>query len=90
MLLCIYFVFAEILNSYDSGSLQLSTVKADICNYDLLDVLLLSLKQDFAKLPQGWQTASKLANILRYIIYNYGYIVEPLYIGHPLERPTRH
>ncbi|KAI0221899.1 hypothetical protein LSAT2_026830 [Lamellibrachia satsuma] len=54
----------DILDSYESGSPQQIQAKLDLWSYDILDVILVTLKQDFSKLLYGWTTAAKLATIL--------------------------
>jgi hypothetical protein len=57
-------MLAAILDSFAPGSASLGGVKKDIWRYELLHVLVPTLKQDFTQQPQGWLTASKLAHIL--------------------------
>ena len=57
-------LFAGILSSYPSGSLQLKGLKQAIHGYELLPVLITSLKLDFTKMPEGWRTSARLATLL--------------------------
>ncbi|KAK2176926.1 hypothetical protein NP493_630g00039 [Ridgeia piscesae] len=54
----------EILDSFNLGSPQQIQAKLDLWSYDILEVIVVTLKQDFSKLLNGWTTAAKLATIL--------------------------
>ena len=60
--------FSGILESLPPGSLELQQAKQDIYQYELLSLLLISLKQDFTKMPAGWATAAKLTYLLRFVL----------------------
>ncbi|XP_013413711.1 IQ calmodulin-binding motif-containing protein 1 [Lingula anatina] len=54
----------EIVDSVPVGSKEATRIKNEIWTYDLLQVLILVLKQDFDRVRGGWGTATKLANLL--------------------------
>ncbi|XP_033625036.1 IQ calmodulin-binding motif-containing protein 1-like [Asterias rubens] len=54
----------EILDSVVPGSHKAAKVKKDIWNYDLLQSVLLALRQDFSLIQGKWNTAASLAKIL--------------------------
>ena len=55
----------DILGSASVGSTQLTELKLSLWTYDLLQVLVVCIKQDFTKVPGGYTTGSQLAQILR-------------------------
>ena len=62
----VFFSSSEILDSFNLGSPQQIQAKLDLWSYDILEVIVVTLKQDFSKLLNGWTTAAKLATILAY------------------------
>ncbi|XP_078680207.1 IQ calmodulin-binding motif-containing protein 1-like [Branchiostoma floridae x Branchiostoma belcheri] len=54
----------DILDMAPAGSPNARKIRLDIWTYDLLQVLVLVLKQDFSTIHGGWATAVKLSQIL--------------------------
>ncbi|XP_025909915.1 IQ calmodulin-binding motif-containing protein 1 isoform X2 [Nothoprocta perdicaria] len=54
----------EILNSASSGSKESKKIRQEIHYYDLTQYCVLVLRQDYSRLPGGWATAARLAEIL--------------------------
>ena len=59
-----YTYIPDILDSFEAGSPQQTQVKLDLWSYDLLNVILVTMKQNFSKVLYGWTTAAKLATVL--------------------------
>ena len=59
-----YFVFADILDSIIPGSQKADRIRKDIWRFELLQSVLIALKQDFSQVDGRWTTAAKLAKIL--------------------------
>jgi hypothetical protein len=67
---CCYgiFLFLAILNSVEPGTRIAGRLKKCVWDYDLFQVLTLVLKQDFSSVTGSWETASKLAMLLRLVM----------------------
>lgn len=56
--------FLDILDKVVSGSQKAEQVKKAIWKFDLLQSVLIALKQDFSQIQGKWKTASSLTKIL--------------------------
>ena len=65
---CFNFLILEILISAPAGSKDGSRIRKEIWEYNILQALVLVLKQDFTIVDGEWQIAAALAAILRYYI----------------------
>jgi len=57
--------FTDVFNETPPASIHLIKVKEDIWNYELLQVLILVIKQNFEFIPGRWKTAAELTTFAR-------------------------
>ena len=63
-MLHIVFIYLDILDNVQAGTIVSQEVKAKIWELGLLEILLVSIQQDANKIRGSWETLDKLVKIL--------------------------
>lgn len=62
-----FIIFVDAFIETAPGSFQQNQFKKEIWEYELIQVLVLVLKQNFEYIPGKWKAAAELATFARYI-----------------------